>query len=216
MTTYYIMQQQLRHHLQQIKCFGVFAALILPVIIFIVYIRSYSEALFHAGLLLAGWATWTFIEYILHRFWMHRKGADAASPLVQMHHHHHTHPTEIKVTPLQRVLMGVLLAALSIISIYLQNYFTFFTGLCFGVVGYFTMHKVIHQPWAGKVFRRLFRYHIYHHCKYPNTCFGISVPWWDDLFKSVPRKEASISPRIIAFYLNEHQAHHDTLLEKAG
>lgn len=203
MSPYYVVRQHYQHHLQQLKCIAVFMSLLLPLLVAIHYCKSYSTWLFQALLLLTGWLCWTFIEYILHRFWMHRKGASEESRLVQSHHHHHTHPTEIRVTFLHRLLMLVILAVLSWVALYLQNYFTFFTGLCFGVAGYITMHKVIHQAWAAKVFRRLFRYHIYHHCKYPNTCFGISVPWWDDLFHSVP-KNPQITDRIVAFYLG-HQ-----------
>jgi hypothetical protein len=204
MSLYYILKQQYRHQWQQLKCLAVFSSLLLPAAAITLYVKDYSMLLFQVLLLLTGWFTWTFTEYILHRFWMHRKSGGEGNKLVQGHHHHHTHPTEIKVTVWQRVLMLAVLAALSIISYYLQNYFTFFTGLCFGVAGYFTMHKIIHQPWAARVFHRLFRYHIYHHCKYPNTCFGISVPWWDDLFQSVP-PDPKVTDRIVAFYLGQPQ-----------
>ncbi|MGV3657396.1 MAG: sterol desaturase family protein [Chitinophagaceae bacterium] len=203
MSPYYILRQQYQYYWQQLKCVAVFCMLLLPLLASALLLQSYSALLFQALLLLAGWLTWTFAEYILHRFWMHRKAAAAASQMVQSHNHHHSHPTEIKVTATQRLLMLALLVLLSAISYYLQNYFTFFTGFCFGVVGYYTMHKIIHQAWAARVFPRLFRYHIYHHCKYPNSCFGISVPWWDDVFHSVP-KNPQITDRIVAFYLGGH------------
>ena len=63
------------------------------------------------------------------------------------------------------------------------------------------MHQFIHLKLAQKIFRKLVRYHIYHHCKYPNSCFGISVPWWDDLFNTVP-PAPKITQRIIDFYFN--------------
>ncbi len=203
MSPYYILGQRYHHFWQQLKCLSVFCTLLLPLLISTSLLKSYSALLFQALLLVAGWLTWTFTEYILHRFWMHRKGAATASQMVQAHNHHHSHPTEIKVTAAQRLLMLVLLVLLSAISYNLQNYFTFFTGFCFGMVGYYTMHKIIHQAWAARVFPRLFRYHIYHHCKYPNSCFGISVPWWDDVFHSVP-KNPQITDRIVAFYLGGH------------
>lgn len=204
MTLYYVLRQHYRQHWLQLKCYLLFALLLLPLLVATALVQKYSSAWHQGMLLFTGWFIWTFIEYIMHRFWCHRKDADPANKLVHAHHHHHTHPTEIKVTVVQRLLMLLILVALSAISYYLQNYFTLFTGLCFGIAGYFTMHKVLHQPWAAKVFRRLFRYHIYHHCKYPNTCFGISVPWWDDVFRSIP-KNPNISDRIIRFYLgHEH------------
>ena len=203
MTCYNLFRQHYRQHQQQAKCMVVFCMMLLPLLLTIPFVKTYSVALHFALWLLAGWFTWTFVEYILHRFYMHRKGAGVTHKLAHAHHHHHTHPTEIKVTPVQRLQMAFILIVFTGISFYGPAFFIFFTGLCYGIVGYFTMHKVLHQRWAAKVFRRLFRYHIYHHCKYPNSCYGISVPWWDDVFQTVP-KNPQITPRVMAFYLGAH------------
>jgi 4-hydroxysphinganine ceramide fatty acyl 2-hydroxylase len=131
---------------------------------------------------------------------MHDKNSNSA--MTQIHVHHHSHPTEWVVTNFHRIGMIAVLVVLILIANYLDNYFTFF-GFCFGIEGYFVVHELIHLRIGQKVFRKLVRYHIYHHCKYTETCFGVTVPWWDDIFKTVP-KAPKITQRIIDFYFNDH------------
>jgi sterol desaturase/sphingolipid hydroxylase (fatty acid hydroxylase superfamily) len=65
------------------------------------------------------------------------------------------------------------------------------------------MHFLLHQKAAQNFFKKLVKYHIYHHCKYHDKCYGVSVTWWDDLFGTVPGKSCSVSQRIINFYFNK-------------
>lgn len=191
-----------RHQYQQLTCLLVFIAISLPLVVILLWVRPHTAVFFHVLLLTTGWLTWTFFEYMLHRFWMHKKDADSKRPMSERHQHHHLHPTEHRITPLQRVYMLLIVIACCMAGAYLHNYFTFVTGVCIGMAGYMFGHKFLHSKEAGKVFKRLFRYHIYHHCKYPDTCFGISTTLWDDLFGTVPPKTATVSPRVLAFYLN--------------
>ena len=209
---YYFFQKRYRNACQQAECITGFLLFILPILSFTVVIRSSSSIFFHGLLFFTGWCTWTFVEYILHRFWMHDK--DSNSAMAQTHHHHHTHPTEIVVTNLHRLALISVFVMLVLVGAYLNDYFTFLVGLFFGVTGYFLMHRFLHLKLAQQVFKRLVRYHIYHHCKYPNTCFGISVPWWDDLFKTVP-STPRITQRIIDFYFNGHEESHHSLSKHA-
>lgn len=200
MNFYYFILKQYRPAYLQLVCIAAFLGLLSPAAVIIFLIRQNSDLLFQGLVFLSGWVTWTFAEYILHRFWMH--SGNSRSAMAQTHHHHHTHPTELAVTHRHRLGMFAVLCVLVIMAIYLNGYFSFLAGVCFGVEGYFLMHRFLHLKMGQRVFKRLVRYHIYHHCKYPHTCFGVSVPWWDDLFKTVP-KEPKISQRIIDFYFNE-------------
>lgn len=193
------------YDLQQLKCILVFLGFLVPAFVWVAWMRVYSQPVFQVMLFSTGWFTWTFIEYIIHRFWMHKKQGNPMSGIAQTHHYHHTHPTEIRIAPRLQVFMGLLATVFCFIAAYLHNYFTYLTGICFGAFGYIFMHKILHTKWAGRIFKRLFRYHIYHHCKFPNTCFGISTTIWDDLYGTMPPKKAVISPRILAFYLNKHE-----------
>jgi sterol desaturase/sphingolipid hydroxylase (fatty acid hydroxylase superfamily) len=197
MRFYSFMLRRYNRKYEQIKCFASFLGMMLPVIVFIVLMRHRLSFAFHGLLLLAGWCTWTFFEYVLHRFWMHDK--NSSLKMAEYHQHHHSHPTERVITNTHRMLMVTVVGALGMIAIYVDNYFTFFVGFCCGIEGYFLLHEMIHLRIGQRVFKKLVRYHIYHHCKYPNTCYGVSVTWWDDLFKTVPAAPM-LTQRIIDFY----------------
>lgn len=208
---YYAILQHYKQAYLQAKCILIFLAAVVPAWGLLLVLRIFSETLFQLLLFVLGWVTWTFIEYILHRFWMHTKG-EARSRMVQSHHYHHTHPTEIAVTGWHRGLMFAGVGAVVALAWSIQGYSMLLAGVIAGIAGFFLIHKLLHQTIAQRLFGRLLRYHIYHHCKYPNTCFGISVPWWDDLFGTVPR-HPKVSDKVIAFYFGTHP--HGSLAEGA-
>ena len=203
MSFYYVMLKTVRYNFQQLKCIVVFLMLALPLLAITPFLRAYSLFSFHAVLFVTGFSAWTFIEYILHRFYWHSKNSRSA--IAQTHHYHHSHPTELVVTLTHRIIMTMILFSVCWLAAYLNNYFTWVAGFIAGLIAFFLMHKFLHLKMGQRVFKRLVRYHIYHHCKYHSTCYGVTVPWWDDLFKTVP-KDPKISQRIIDFYYNEH--HH--------
>lgn len=189
---------------EQLKCFLVFLLLFMPLVLITLISENISVLIFQFFLFGNGFFIWTFIEYNLHRFWMHDKKNSHLS-IVKTHNHHHAHPTDIVITNVHRFGMVVIMVILLVLSWKLQNYFTLITGLVSGLIIYFLMHRVLHLPVAQKIFKKLCRYHIYHHCKYYNTCFGISVPWWDDIFGTVPRNP-QLTQKVIDFYFKDH--HH--------
>jgi hypothetical protein len=202
MNFYRIKLTRFHFQYQQVKALFAFSGIILPMLAIVVWTRLHVAVLFHAFLLTMGWLTWTFLEYMLHRFWQHRETAAHKRFMLQSHQNHHLHPTEIRITAWQRLYMLLILMACCMLAAYLNNYFTYVTGLFVGLAGYMYLHKFLHTKQASRVFKRLFRYHLYHHCKYPDTCFGISTTIWDDLLGTVPSKTTTISPRVLAFYLS--------------
>ncbi len=204
MTYYQSIIKQNQKIIDQLKCCAVFLWIIIPFCALAFLIQDYSMLLYQLILFFGGWFFWTFIEYNLHRFWMHDKKNSHAA-IVKTHNHHHTHPGELKVTAFHRYIMVLIMVILIYFSFVLKNHFTFFAGMVSGLICYFLMHKILHTTIAQKVFKKLWRYHIYHHCKYPNACFGISVPWWDDIFGTVPQSP-QITQKIIDFYFKDH--HH--------
>lgn len=205
MYLYYFMMKRYRSIYLQVRGLSIFFATLFTALIGAVMARTYSSIVFHSLIFITGWYSWTFIEYVLHRFYMHDKNPGSA--LAKTHHHHHTHPTELIITNFHRIAMVPVLAVLVVIAAALNNYFTFIVGCCFGIEGYIIIHRILHLKWGQKVFKKLIRYHIYHHCKYPHTCFGISVTWWDNIFKTIP-DNPKITNRIIDFYFNEKESAH--------
>ncbi|MFI5187633.1 MAG: sterol desaturase family protein [Chitinophagales bacterium] len=189
---------------QQLKCFAVFFLIVAPVVYCTIEFAAFLGYTLPFFLFFLGWFIWTFVEYILHRFWNHAKGVENNS-IVHRHHHHHTHPTDIYVSATHRSMMLLIDLALISLSIWLNPHIMFIAGLWTGFFWFFLMHYFLHQKWTKKVFPRLVRYHVVHHCKEPDTCFGISAAWWDGIFGTTPKKNKEISERILAFYYKKEK-----------
>jgi len=192
---------------QQWICFSVYLISML-LLITIAKIFSERRIIFFILLSVAGFLGWTYLEYHLHRFWTHNKTSKSTKGAYKRHIHHHQHPTEIKVTPLQRIILFILSAIQFILSARWNNYFTFFSSFFIGFAYSFFSHWMLHQSWSGKIFPRLLRFHICHHSKYPDSCFGFSTTLWDDIFRTTPPKEVVITERIIRFYYGEEDHYH--------
>ena len=188
---------------QQLKCFAVFFGILAPIVYCLIEFASSLEKAFPFLLFLTGWFTWTFAEYIMHRFWNHEKGGN--SSIVHRHNHHHTHPTDIYVSATHRSLMLGVDLVLIILSLWVNPYISIAAGVWTGFFWFFMMHFFMHQKWATKVFPRLVHYHVIHHCKEPDTCFGVSTSWWDKFFGTTPKKTKEISERIITFYYKKEE-----------
>jgi 4-hydroxysphinganine ceramide fatty acyl 2-hydroxylase len=187
----------------QLKCFSIFFVVVLP-FVFMAALSARNPVIFFSLNFLAGLLIWTYLEYHLHRFWTHNKNADATKEAYKRHVHHHKHPTEIKVTAKQRLILFSASAVLFTISILWNNYFTIVAGFIIGFAWSFFSHWILHQTWSEKLFPHLHRFHIHHHCKYPDRCFGFSTIFWDLIFKTTPPKNSVITEKIIKFYYGHH------------
>jgi dihydroceramide fatty acyl 2-hydroxylase len=188
----------------RIKCFIASFAIIIPILLISIPIRSEWPIAFFMLLLFGGWLCWTFTEYMIHRFWTHTEsGHSNEKSRFKSHLHHHTHPTEISITGWQRFFFISIGAALIFVAVMFNNYFTLVTGFFIGFAWSFVSHWILHQRWSRKLFPRLHYYHICHHCKHADKCFGFSTTIWDRLLGTTPPKKSKISERIIEFYFKK-------------
>jgi len=187
----------------QFKCFSAFLFIMMPFIVVATLLQT-TPAIFFILNLLTGILSWTYLEYHLHRFWTHNKKANSTKDAFKRHVHHHKHPTEITVTGRQRLALFFISSVLFTISLLLNNFSTIFAGLVIGFSYSFFSHWMLHQVWSRKIFPRLHRFHIHHHCKYPDRCFGFTTTLWDVIFKTTPPKQATISDKTIQFYYGNH------------
>lgn len=200
MTYYQFFQDRLQTQMTRLRYIGFYLVFLALLMFAISFIRENNFWWFHGSLFIGGWLTWTYGEYIVHRFWQHGKGVNKNLPSIKVHHHHHKHPNDIRITSKQRMLTGLVFLATAGLSLWLNNYFTLVSGIVFGGMYYTYMHVFLHQQWSKYLFPRLHRFHLYHHCKYPDHCHGISVIWWDLLFNTNPPEEKTIPERIRKFY----------------
>ena len=187
----------------EIQCYIIFLLLISPFIYAALILKNENPFLFHCLLFFTGFITYTFFEYIAHRFWMHGKENKHPGKSLERHMNHHRHPTDLKITATLRTKLLLANFLLIVSAILLDNYFTFFSGFYSGFVYYCFIHVFLHKAWAKKVFPHLQASHIHHHCKYPDRCFSTCLTWWDTLFNTSVSKDVKISPRIVEFYFGK-------------
>ncbi len=131
---------------------------------------------------LAGFAAWTLLEYVLHRFVLHRV------PLIApMHGAHHISPRAFIGTPtwmtLALFLLVVFLPAWRGFSLNVASGLT--AGVMAGFLWYGILHHSIHhgRPRAiASQFRELARRHRRHHYSRQSGNFGVTTGLWDWVF----------------------------------
>jgi sterol desaturase/sphingolipid hydroxylase (fatty acid hydroxylase superfamily) len=148
-------------------------------------------------LVLAGYATWTLFEYWLHRIVFHFEPEDGLGARMHwiIHGVHHDHPND----PMRLVMppaVSIPLGAIVFGVMYLVVGSTYAPGLGAGFfTGYLVydmMHYYLHhfRP-HGRLGRMLRERHMRHHFQDDTRGFGISAPYWDDVFRTSPRSKRS-------------------------
>jgi dihydroceramide fatty acyl 2-hydroxylase len=149
------------------------------------------------GLVVGGYALWTLFEYWLHRLVFHfepQEGLGARMHWI-IHGVHHDHPND----PMRLVMppaVSVPLAAAVFGLLYLAFGGSYAPGLGAGFfAGYLVydmMHYYLHhfRP-RGPLGRMLRERHMRHHFQDETRGFGISAPYWDEIFRTSPRAKRS-------------------------
>jgi sterol desaturase/sphingolipid hydroxylase (fatty acid hydroxylase superfamily) len=171
-----------------------------PVIIFgplilllVVWGLSRVDATLLVGLLAGGYAMWTLFEYWLHRVVFHFEPAAGIGARLHwiIHGVHHDHPND----PLRLVMppaVSVPLAALVFALLYLAFGSVYAPGLGAGFFAGYLVYDMLHyylhhsRP-HGRVGRMLRERHMRHHFQDETCGFGISAPYWDELFGTSSR-----------------------------
>ena len=145
------------------------------------------------GLFFIGFFSWTLAEYALHRFLFHMAPDNKIKAAVQytLHGVHHEYPKDksrIIMPPAGALLIGSVL--FFIFWLPLQDYaFAFVPGFLTGYITYAFMHYAIHAYQPPKNFMKvLWINHGIHHYKDDDKGFGVSSPFWDFIFGTLPKK----------------------------
>ena len=157
---------------------------------------SSVDAAVLVGLLAGGYAMWTLFEYWLHRVVFHfepEAGIGARLHWI-IHGVHHDHPND----PLRLVMppaVSVPLAALVFALLYLAFGGDYAPGLGAGFFAGYLVYDMLHyylhhsRP-HGRLGRILRERHMRHHFQDETRGFGISAPYWDDVFGTSSRERA--------------------------
>ena len=146
---------------------------------------------------IAGFITWTLIEYIVHRFLYHTESNSDVLYNIQYKGHgfHHLYPKDperLAMPPLPGLILSSIFLAL--FYLLMGTYaLAFFPGFMLGYNCYITLHyfqHVVKSP-RYKPWKKLWVHHKAHHYSNPYAAYGVSTRLWDFVFGTMPKKGKS-------------------------
>ena len=151
--------------------------------------------------ILAGVATWSLLEYVIHR-WLGHDRRFIRNPFGTEHTAHHSRGNYFAAAWKKAVVAGGALVTLSVVA-------TFVVGpqlgsaYAAGLVGFYLCYEVIHRlehvrPAATAYGRWARRHHFHHHFHNPSRNFGVTSPIWDVVFATLARPGRIVVPRKLA------------------
>ncbi len=147
------------------------------------------------GLGIAGYALWTLFEYWLHRVVFHFEpeegfGARMHWIIHGVHHDHPNDPLRLVMPPAVSVPLGALVFGVMYLIFGAQYAPGLGAGFFVGYLVYDMTHYYVHhfRP-QGRLGRALRERHMRHHFQDETRGFGISAPYWDEVFGTSSRGE---------------------------
>jgi sterol desaturase/sphingolipid hydroxylase (fatty acid hydroxylase superfamily) len=173
---------------------------IVPVLIFVPGIVALAawgltkvSVLVSIALLAGGYALWTLFEYWLHRLVFHFEPEDGFGARLHwiihgVHHDHPNDPMRLVMPPAVSLPLGGGVFGLLYLIFGARYAPGLGAGFFLGYLVYDMMHYYLHhfRP-HGRVGRMLRERHMRHHFQDDTRGFGISAPYWDEVFKTSSR-----------------------------
>lgn len=135
--------------------------------------------------LLLGAITWTFLEYVIHR-WLGHDARTRPNPFAAEHVLHHSKGDYFAPAWKKGVAAGLLVAifvgpAIALAGVVVGP--SYVVGLVAMYLAYEVLHRRDHtHPGRGSYMRFLRRHHFYHHFTDPDFNHGVTTPVWDWVF----------------------------------
>lgn len=135
----------------------------------------------------------TFLEYVLHRYLFHMDTDTEFKKKLQYNIHglHHDYPKD-KDRLAMPIVASVTLAVVLYLVFYVtmgKNAYGFLSGVMVGYSTYLLVHYVVHAyPPPKNFLKNLWVNHAVHHYKEGEHAFGVSSPFWDYVFGTMPKK----------------------------
>jgi 4-hydroxysphinganine ceramide fatty acyl 2-hydroxylase len=145
-------------------------------------------------MIIAGLFSWTLFEYLAHRYFYHMMPTNNVKGWIQynMHGVHHEYPKDksrLAMPPLAITALAFLF--LSTFKLIFGDFtYAFTPGFIFGYAVYLSVHYIVHafQP-PQNAFKVWWINHSIHHYKDPDVAYGVSSPFWDYIFGTLPKKK---------------------------
>lgn len=147
-----------------------------------------------------GVMSWTFLEYLLHRFVLHYepKSPVTRAVLNRLHIFHHHYPKDQSQVCIPFVLQlpvwSLLYLASVAVGAHAEKALMFMSALATAMVMYDIVHFAVHYAEADSgFFQTMKRQHMRHHFADHNRRFGVTTPLWDIVFGTY--SDSSVSDR---------------------
>jgi sterol desaturase/sphingolipid hydroxylase (fatty acid hydroxylase superfamily) len=142
---------------------------------------------------IAGVLTFTLIEYAMHRWIFHLqpKTEKQEKFAYTIHGVHHDYPKDrdrLAMPPPLSILLST--GFFFFFKIIMGNLvFAFLPGFLLGYAAYLWVHYMVHAFKPPKnLFKFFWVHHGLHHYKDQHNAFGVSSPFWDLVFGTMPKK----------------------------
>ena len=139
---------------------------------------------------MVGILSWTFTEYVLHRFTFHwiPKFSWGKKMHFIIHGVHHDWPNDrlrLVMAPAAALVLAIVLGGAHYLLLGEVWFYPYFSGYLLGYIAYDLTHYAIHHLKSDNaIFKKLRRHHLMHHfnpkCK--EKKYGVSSPLWDYVF----------------------------------
>lgn len=140
---------------------------------------------------LAGAFLFTLVEYLMHRYLYHIPADTERKRRFQyvIHGVHHDHPRDksrLALPPILSIVLATLFISLFRGVIGIEGY-VFGGGFLFGYSTYLLAHYAIHMYKPPRnVLNIIWKHHNLHHYVGDDGAFGVSSPFWDYIFGTMP------------------------------
>jgi sterol desaturase/sphingolipid hydroxylase (fatty acid hydroxylase superfamily) len=147
--------------------------------------------------LLGGYAFWTLCEYWIHRSLFHLEPRSQLGRRIHfiihgVHHDHPNDPMRLVMPPAVSIPLGAVVFGVMYLLVGSRYAPGLGAGFFTGYLVYDLMHYYLHhfRP-HGRLGRMLRERHMRHHFQDDTRGFGISAPYWDEVFRTSPRDKRS-------------------------
>jgi 4-hydroxysphinganine ceramide fatty acyl 2-hydroxylase len=144
-------------------------------------------------LILLGFLAFTLVEYLMHRYFYHMEPDAKWKDRIQytIHGVHHDFPKDKERLAMPPFISGLYAVLLYLLFDFIMGKYSlyFLPGFLVGYALYLGVHYMVHAYKPPKNFLKfLWINHGIHHYKDPDVAFGVSVPLWDYIFGTMPKK----------------------------
>ncbi|HEY7892829.1 MAG TPA: sterol desaturase family protein [Solirubrobacteraceae bacterium] len=163
------------------------------IVVLLVWALAYINVLAVVGLLAGGYGLWTLFEYWLHRIIFHFEPQDGLGARMHwiihgVHHEHPNDPLRLVMPPAVSMPLGALVLATLYEIFGAHPAAALGAGFFTGYLIYDMLHYYVHHFYPkGRLGRMLRERHMRHHFQDDTRGFGISAPYWDEVFGTSPR-----------------------------